>query len=86
LPTGKKSSSSVKNALKKPSDLILSAPPQIWHELLEEMNLLQSLLEQYKSAQTQSKRNRLETALFLSLAHLHVHTGTILEIDEETDA
>jgi hypothetical protein len=86
LPTDKKSSSGMKNALKKPSDLVLNAPPAVWHELLEEMSLLQSLLVQYQSTPTQAKRSKIETALYLSLAHLHVHSGAMLELDEETDA
>ena len=83
LPIGKKSLSAGSSVLKKSSDLILSAPHEIWDELFEEVENLKTLLQNRRLAIKKSVRDDLDILLFSSLAHLHVHSGAMIDVDDE---
>ena len=83
LPTGKKSLHVGSSVLKKSNDLILNAPKEIWDELFEEVENLKVLLENRRVANKKSVQEDLDVLLFSSLAHLHVHSGAMIELDDE---
>ncbi len=83
LPTGKKLSSAGSSVLKKPNELILSAPHEIWDELFEEVENLKTLLQNRRLAIKKSVQDDLDVLLFSSLVHLHVHSGAMIDVDDE---